>query len=227
MSKSRICSLAAMFAGSLVAQAATAAAETGFYVGGSYGITEKDEARDGFDAFASSVFDFVGYDPGTRSNSLDKRSQGYGFIGGYRLFENFAIEGGYMQLGTVKYRDRSSGFYTGGPTDFVVNVDSEIGGIAVSALGILPVSYRWELYGRAGVMFSTHDFKFFFSDNVNGLKDEFSESATDFLAGAGASLMLAEVYTVRAEFIRVFDAGNKENGEGDVDVLSLGVTVKF
>jgi OOP family OmpA-OmpF porin len=240
MSQTLIRNLVVTAAGLLAAQAASAA-ETGFYVGGSYGIAEKDEGFETtFDAFRDSAHADLGFTRKASTSTLDTRSKGYGFIGGYRLFENLAVEGGYMQLGTVKYRDRSSGTYPGVPTDavpapantpanYLLNLDSEIGGIAISALGIVPLSYRWEVFGRAGVMFSTHDL-IYYVDPGNGLaplRNGFSESATDFLAGAGASIMLAEVYTLRAEFIRVFDAGNKENGEGDIDVLSIGVTVKF
>jgi len=216
------------------AQAASAA-ETGFYVGGFYSTNEKDESIDIYNGFTLSAQQQLGYSPLQASApGFDTKANGYGFIGGYRLFQNFAIEGGYMQLGSVKYRYRANGLYppdannpNGFPSSMTLNVDNEIGGIAVSALGILPVSYRWEVYGRAGVMFATHDFKFYIADAFGPIKDGFSESATDFLAGAGVSFMLAEVYTLRGEFIRVFDAGNKDNGEGDVDVISLGITVKF
>jgi hypothetical protein len=231
-------------AGLLAAQAA-AAAETGFYVGGFYGTADKDDGIGIYNSFTSFVQQQFGYVPlAQQTPTLDTKTQSYGFVGGYRLFQHFAIEGGYMQLGSVKYRFRGNGVYpppaqdptlplnpalptTDTPTDLLVNVDNEIGGIAVSALGILPISYRWELYGRAGVMFSTHNFKYYINDVVGPLKDQFSESSTDLLAGVGASFMLAEVYTIRAEFIRVFDAGNKDNGQADVDVLNVGVTVKF
>ena len=218
----------------LLAGQAAAAAETGFYVGGMYGITDKNDDVGIYNSFTRFAQDQFGYQPLLEARpTLDTRSSGYGFIGGYRLFQHFAIEGGYMRLGSVKYRYRSNGVYPADelgpetPSDLTLNVDNEIGGIAVSALGILPVSYRWEVYGRAGVMFSTHDFKYYISDAFGSIKDQFSESATDFLAGAGASFLLAEVYSLRAEYIRVFDAGSKSNGAADVDILSVGVTVKF
>jgi len=241
-------------AGLLAAQAA-AAAETGFYVGGFYGTTDRADTIGLYNSFSSYVQQQFGYIPvAQQTPTLDTTMRSYGFIGGYRLFQHFAVEGGYMQLGSVKYRFRGNGVYpppvqdpnvpsnplfptTDTPTDLLVNVDNEIGGIAVSALGILPVSYRWEVYGRAGVMFSTHNFKFYISDVVGPIRDQFTESSTDLLAGVGASFMLAEVYTLRAEFIRVFDAGDKNNGvfdpayknkgQADVDLLSVGVTVKF
>ena len=239
MSKTLIRHLVLSAAGLLAAQAACSA-DIGFYVGGFYGVSEKDETLGIYQSFSQDVDPAIGYSRDSFTQTLDSRSKAYGFIGGYRLFENLAIEGGYMQLGVSKYRDRASGTYSGLatdanpnpadiPADLTLNVDSEIGGIAISALGILPVSYRGEVYGRAGVMFSTHDFVFYLNDNLGGppIRDGFSESSTDFLAGIGASFLVAEVYTLRAEYIRVFDAGNEDLGEGDVSMLTVGVTVRF
>ena len=241
MSKTMIRHLVLSVAGLLAAPVAWSAAETGFYVGGFFGVSDRQDDTQVYDLFSARVVDFAGLALDTRATTLDSGSKTYGFTGGYRLFQNFAIEGGYMTLGTSKFRDRSRGIYPGNaatdttpatpdvPANLLVNVDNEIGGIAVSALGILPLSYRFEVYGRAGVMFSTHDFKVFFNDDQGGpgIKDSRSENSTDLLAGAGASMMLAEVYTLRAEVIRVFDAGDEVNGEGDVDLFTLGVTVKF
>ena len=36
-----------------------------------------------------------------------------------------------------------------------------------------------------------------------------------------------EIYSVRAEYLRVFDVGDEFTGEGDIDMISLGVTVAF
>jgi OOP family OmpA-OmpF porin len=218
---------------------AAVAAETGFYVGGFYGKADKDEAQSSFDATAAFVNDQLAYVPTSGSSTFDKKTNGYGFFGGYRLFEHLALEGGYMDLGTVTYRGRSTGTVSfidpisgdaqQGPTDALVNIDSHVGGIAVSALGILPISYNAEIYGRGGVLFSSHRFDVFYQDVIGPLRDRSSESDIDFMVGAGASYLLAEVYTLRAEFIRVFDAGKKVFGvgEGDVDMITVGITVRF
>jgi len=239
MSKTLIRQLVLSAAGLMAAQAACAA-DIGFYVGGFYGMSEKEESIGDYQGYSRQVNNDFGYTPDSFTQTLDSRSKSYGFVGGYRLLENLAVEGGYMQLGVSKYRDRASGSFAGIPTDadpnppdvpsdLVINIDSEIGGIALSALGILPVSYRGEVYGRAGLMFSTHEVRRYLNDDSGGppLRDAASESSTDFLAGIGASFLVAEVYTLRAEYIRVFDAGNEDFGEGDVSMLTVGVTVRF
>ena len=47
------------------------------------------------------------------------------------------------------------------------------------------------------------------------------------LAGAGVGFTFAEIYTLRGEYQRVFDAGDDTVGEGDQDLVTVGVTVKF
>lgn len=221
-------------AGLCWAQTGTAA-EAGFYVGGFYGTSDMDVSNSQFTGFADSIYASLAYVPDTFSNTFDAKAKGYGFFGGYRLYQSLAVEGGFMQLGGVKYRERSSGTVTlrtvSGPQDFAtdatLNIDSQISGIAVSALGILPLSYNAEIYARGGALFATHKLHIYYDDIVGSLVGEPSESDVDFLAGAGFSYTLAEIYAVRAEFIRVFDAGDKKHGEGDVDMFTVGVTVKF
>ena len=61
------------------------------------------------------------------------------------------------------------------------------------------------------------------------VRDSFSESSTDYLAGVGAGFSFAEVYTARLEYDRVFDAGAEDAGgeARNVDVITLGFTVAF
>jgi hypothetical protein len=94
-------------------------------------------------------------------------------------------------------------------------------------LGILPLSYRWEVYGRAGVLFASNELTLFLTDGVGNFKDTLNGSSTDLLAGAGAGFTFAEIYTLRAEYQRVFDAGDDTVGEGDQDLATVGVTVRF
>lgn len=210
-----------------------AAAELGFYVGGSYGNGSKTIDKAPFDDFALEVFDAFGFLPGDSTSSIDTKNPGYGFVAGYRLFAHLAVEGGYMDLGKVRYEARSVGAFLNedGTTEAAtlgLSTNTKTGGFALSALGILPVSYRWEVYGRAGVMFASNELTLFVTDGVGSFKDTFTGSSTDFLVGAGASYTFAEIYGLRAEFQRVFDAGDSDTtGEGDVDLVTLGVTVQF
>lgn len=218
---------AVALAGMMPAQAA----QPGFYVGGFYGQSEKQIDISGFDTYATTqVFPSpnVQLTVDSMSSALDDGDAAFGFVAGYRFNTHFAVEGGYSELGKVAYRANASGNITGVPTDAVLNVDTETSGITVSALGVWPLSYRWEVYGRAGALFSTNDFNAFYDDvEQSPRRAEFSENDVDVLAGIGTSYNFLEIYDVRLEFQRIFDAGDETTGEADVDVISIGVTVVF
>ncbi|MDY6944121.1 MAG: outer membrane beta-barrel protein [Pseudomonadota bacterium] len=210
---------------------AAQAAQPGFYVGGFYGKAEKQIAIGEFDTYATTqVFPSsnVQLSVDSMTSTLDDSDSAFGFLAGYRFNTHLAVEGGYVSLGNVGYRANATGNITGVPTDAVLNVDTETSGITVAALGIWPLSYRWEVYGRAGALFSSNDFRAFYDDvQQSPRRAEFSESDVDFVAGIGTSYNFLEIYDVRLEFQRIFDAGDKTTGEADADVISLGVTVVF
>jgi opacity protein-like surface antigen len=98
----------------------------------------------------------------------------------------------------------------------------------MSALGILPLSYRWEVYARGGVLISNSTLNVFLTDGVQSDKARRTQSGFDLLAGAGISFSIAEIYSVRLEYQRVFDAGDDATLDAaDVDMATLNVTVSF
>lgn len=203
------------------------AAQIGFYIGGQYGQSSKDAEIQDFDVFAQQNYDLFGLTVESGSSSLDDSDAGYGFVAGYRFTPHLAVEGGYLNIGNLKYRSRVSGNIDGVPSDGAFNVDSETAGIALSALGVWPMSYRWEIYGRAGVLFASNTATLYYEDIVGAARGEFSENSVDALAGIGTSLSFLEIYDFRVEYQRVFDAGDEATGEGDVDMISVGITVVF
>lgn len=208
------------------------AAQPGFYVGGFYGQSDKQlEAAAGFDIYAmTQVFPSpnVQLTVESMTSTLDKSDSAFGFLAGYRFTPHFAVEGGYIDLGKVSYRATARGNITGIPTDAFLNIDTETAGISVAALGVWPLSYRWEVYGRAGAMFSSNDFRAVYDDvEQNPRRAEFSENDVDIMVGVGTSYNFLEIYDVRLEYQRIFDAGDKATAEGDVDAITLGVTVVF
>jgi OOP family OmpA-OmpF porin len=203
------------------------AAQIGFYIGGQYGQSSKDAVIRDFDVYAQQNYDLFGLTVESGSSSLDDSDSGYGFVAGYRFTPHLAVEGGYLNIGNLKYRSRVDGNIDGVPSNGVFNVDSETSGIAVSALGVYPLSYRWEVYGRAGVLFASNTATLYYEDIVGAARGEFSENSIDGLAGIGTSLSFLEIYDFRVEYQRVFDAGDEATGEGDVDMISVGVTVVF
>jgi hypothetical protein len=197
-----------VLAGSVGAGTARAA-QTGIYAGVSIAMAEKDSTRSAFADEALLVYDAFGFTPTSSSASLDPKDSSYGFVVGWRLTEHIALEGGYVDLGDVAYRDRSTGLFanTPPPENWAQNIETSTSGIAVAALGILPLSYR---------------------DGVNSQKLRATQSSFDLFAGAGVSFSLAEIYNIRLEYGRVFDAGDDDVlDEADVDMATLNVTVSF
>jgi hypothetical protein len=206
------------------------AAQLGIYAGVSYAMAEKDSNRGVFEDEALAIYNAFGFAPQTTSGSFDAEDSSYGFVVGWRLTEHIALEGGYMDLGEVVYRDRSTGLVDGTPPEesWAQNVESSTSGIALSALGIWPLSYRWEVYARAGVLISNNTERVFITDNVGSESLRASKSGADLLAGVGLSFSIVEIYQVRLEFGRVFDAGEDDTlDEADVDMATLNIAVSF
>lgn len=209
----------------------TEAAQPGFYIGGFYGQSDKDSDIQHFRGFAARDIypdPVVQLTVESMTDSLDTKDAAFGFFGGYRFNTHFAVEGGYMDLGSVAYRAQLRGNITGVPTDALLNLDSETAGLTVSALGVWPLSYRWEVYGRAGALFSSNDFSVYYIDVEQDAKRlQFSDNDVDFYAGIGTSFNFLEIYDVRLEYQRIIDAGDSNTDEADANVISIGVTVVF
>ena len=124
------------------------AAQLGIYAGISYSMVDKDSNRSDYANEALAIYNAFGFTPQTTTASFDAKDSSYGFVVGWRLTEHIALEGGYMDLGDVSYRDRSTGLFDNTPPaeNWAQNVETSTSGITLSALGILPLSYRWEVY---------------------------------------------------------------------------------
>lgn len=224
-------------AGSAVVATARAA-ELGVYAGVTFAMVKKDADRSVFENQARNIDALASFvpDPATRTSSFDNEDSAYGFVVGWRMSEHIAFEGGYMDLGDVKYREHAAGvFVPADPADPVEpgelqqNIDSSTSGIQLSALGILPLSYRWEVYARGGALISNNTASVFVLDELgNSGKLRSTKSGFDLLAGVGISFSLAEIYNLRLEYQRVFDAGEDETlGEADVNMATFNISVSF
>jgi OOP family OmpA-OmpF porin len=223
--------IAAVALGVTAMMPAAQAAQPGFYIGGFYGQSDKDSDIQDYRTYAATRIypsPVVQLTVESLTDSLDTKDSAFGFLGGYRFNTHFAVEGGYMDLGSVAYRARARGNITGVPTDATLNFDSETAGLTVSALGVWPLSYRWEVYGRLGALFSSNDFSIYYIDvEQDPKRNRFSDNDVDFYGGIGTSFNFLEIYDVRLEYQRIIDAGDKNTGEADADVISIGVTVVF
>ena len=167
-------------------------AVTGLYVGGSYGMATTDLSA-------------------SNSNQnltvADKADQSFGVRLGYRFYKNWVVEGGYADLGTMKYRQ--PGWSNGA-------IKTTAGWADV--VGIVPIGERFAVFGKLGVAQMNY--------KVADLKTD--KITTHF--GAGASYSFTPALVMRAEY-EIFDKvkfGNQSNSVSlNTSQISLGLDYRF
>jgi opacity protein-like surface antigen len=211
------------------------AAERGLYVGGYGGQSSKEAERDFYELFNDDIQTITFFAPTQETTSFDDSDKAFGLVIGYRLTPHFAIEGGYAQLGQVAYKSRSSGNFPQEVGREDIGIETEITGYTFAALGVLPLSRNWELYARAGVLFADNKITIRvtaegqrFLPPLGSFSAADSRGSTNLHAGLGITRRFLDAYDLRLEYQRAFDVGDGgTGGEGDLDVMLLGLIVTF
>ncbi|MDD4943434.1 MAG: outer membrane beta-barrel protein [Rhodoferax sp.] len=207
--KLSLLTLALMAAPWAMAQAAT----PGWYMGANIGQSQAtiDEAR---------------ITSGLLSNGLvagpinpTDRDRSFRLLGGYQFNRNFAVEGGYFDLGQF-------GFTTPTTPLGTLNGSIRLKGVNLDALGILPITDKFSAFGRLGLTHTQASDTFVGTGAVNVLNPNPSTRGTNLKVGLGLQYALTDALSLRTEIerYRIDDAvGNK----GDVDVVSVGLVYRF
>lgn len=186
------------------------AADTGFYMGGSFGQSKISD-------FSGSDFDNeLALSGLTSSTSTDDTDISWKAFAGYQIMKNLAVEGAYTNLGEFTARSTITAPGTG-----VVNTEVKAEAWTLSALGILPLGDRFSLFGRLGVNFWNADFSAVGSGSGGVASVSDSSDGTDWVYGLGATYNVAKNLNLRGEWERYDFDGT------DVDLLSVGVAFKF
>ena len=158
----------------------------------------------------------------TTSISEDNRDTGYKLYGGYKVNKNFAIEGGYFDLGKFKFTANTATTVPAGTLDGSI----KIRGLNLDVVGILPVTQKFSAFGRVGVNYAETRDSFAGTGLVNVIRPSPSAHDTNYKYGVGVQYDFNESLGMRleAERYRINDAvGNK----GDVDLVSVGLVYRF
>lgn len=187
-----------------------AARDSGWYGGINVG---QSRAKIDDERIVNSLLGF-----GAATIADDDRDTGYKLFGGYRFNRNFAVEGGYFDLGKF-------GFTATVPAGTLTG-NIRLKGVNLDAVGILPLANRFSAFGRAGVNYAEAKDSFATTGAVvvNNLNP--SKRDTNYKFGLGVQYDLTESLGLRAEAerYRVNDAiGNR----GDVDLYSVGLVYRF
>lgn len=156
---------------------------------------------------------------GTSSISDRDRSTGFKLYGGYQFHRNFAVEGGYFDLGKFGYTANTI------PTG-TLDGNIRLTGFNLDAVGLLPFNDRFSALGRVGLNYAKASDSFTGTGAVNVTNPNPSKSGTNYKLGVGLQYAFTEALGMRAEVerYRVNDAvGNK----GHVDLFSVGLVYRF
>jgi OOP family OmpA-OmpF porin len=212
--KSIVAAALLMTGGLLAGQAV--AAETGGYFGVAAGQTkagiDEDEANSDLAALGLGA-----------TTTVEETDTGFKIFGGYQFTRNFAVEGGYTNLGkaTLHSDITSGGIGTADGEWTAFSID-------LAALGIIPFGDRFSLFGRAGVSIWSLDADFTGQGPGGTATESESKTGVSPLLGLGAAFNITESISLRAEYERHFDVGDEETtGTSDIDLISLGVLFRF
>lgn len=158
---------------------------------------------------------------GFRSSTIvdDDRSTGFKVFGGYQLNKNFAVEGGYFDLGKFGYTATTVPAGT-------LNGNIKLRGLNLDLVGIVPLTDKFSAFGRAGLNYAQARDSFSGTGAVQVGNPNPRKNDTNYKLGLGLQYALTESLAVRAEAerYRVNDAvGNR----GHIDLVSVGLVYRF
>ena len=131
---------------------------------------------------------------------------------GYRFSRYFAAEAEYVDLGKLVFV--TSAPVPGSSSEVLsVQLESGVKGYAVSALGVMPLGDRWELFGRIGQLFA--DSTTMVRLGAFSIAD--SERSDVIVLGIGGALELRERLELRLEY-RAFDS--------DISAVTVGLVFR-
>lgn len=151
---------------------------------------------------------------------------------GYGLTDNFAIEGGYTDLGEASISTSApiNGTYLGSSVSVDGTLGADLSGFTLGAKLGVPLSDTVSLYGRAGFFFWESDASISGTVTVDGASYTGSSSAklddgVDEYFGAGVEVQLTEALALTASVTRY--SIDLLQDSADVDSVALGLKVAF
>jgi OmpA-OmpF porin, OOP family len=158
---------------------------------------------------------------GLRTTSVDDDDRDIGFklLGGRKFNRNFAVEGGYFNLGKFGF---TANTLPAGSLSGTIKFQ----GLNLDAVGILPVTDKLSALGRVGLTYVQTKDSFRGTGAVTVTNPNPSKSEANFKVGLGAQYDLTRALGLRAEWerYRVNDAvGNR----GNVDMFLVGLVYTF
>ena len=186
---------------------------TGPYIGANLGTTRSQFNNDSANSF------LAGQGFTINSRTEDNSSTGYKLFGGYQLNRNFAVEGGYFDLGRFNYA-----FATTPPGTFAS--DMRVRGLNLDLVGMLPLSEQFSVFGRIGAAYAQSRANFTRTGAQPLTSSPTSRNDTNLKVGIGMQYAFTEALAVRAELER-YRVSDPIRNRGNIDMASIGLVYRF
>jgi opacity protein-like surface antigen len=174
---------------------------------------------------------FDGVSPQNLQVGTDDSDVGFAAQFGYRFTRYIAVEFALAQYGDLRSRARADIDLDdgNGVVPASINLAFHSGGPQLSAIGILPLNNKFELYGRAGLLFASSEREFVI--RVDGDTNSFGRAkgeSTEVVFGVGAAYHVNQMFSVRAQYEKLDKVGDpNRTGTEDISSASIGLIVRF
>jgi OOP family OmpA-OmpF porin len=161
------------------------------------------------------------------SSKFEKEDIAYKLQVGYQFNENFALEGGYIDLGKTEYKANLTDFVSVSGYD---KVGFEAKGWNLDALLTLPINAGFSMFFKGGIFRAESKVyeKIYLTNGVTSFSDNASDTDKKVIAkyGLGVAYNFFRGLSARVEVER-FNNLKVDPIEADVDLYSLGISYQF
>lgn len=191
---------------------------TGPYIGGNVGRTRAHFNNDSINRT------LAGQGLTVQSATEDNSGTGYKLFGGYQLNRNFAVEGGYFDLGRSSYTVNANRVIDNAPGTF--NGETRVRGLNLDLVGMLPVSDRFSVFGRVGAAYAQSRANFNSTGAVPVNPSNTRRNDTNLKVGLGMQYAITQALALRAELER-YRINDPVRNRGHIDMASVGLIYRF
>lgn len=203
----------ALLALTLTGTHAATATEPGWYVGANLGQSEAriDTSRVVNRQLGNGFTNI-------RVDTKESRT-GFKVFSGYQFGSNFAIEGGYFDLGDFSYRSYMT-------PQSVLTGHSTVRGLNIDLVGILPLGEKLSAFGRLGMARTQVKDKYrgYGAVPLTHFSSRNREDSHKY--GLGLQYDFTDNFALRLEAER-YDVKNAMFSKNDIDMYSVGVVYRF
>jgi OmpA-like transmembrane domain len=200
----------------------------GFFVEADVGQPRYDVSRQDLDHMVWLTFGGLGIPVAITSSTVDDGGSSWWLVSGWRLSPDLAVEVGYRDLGSAKYRASAMPSNPSTMPILAASADISSRGPTLAVAGFAPIGSKFDVHGRLGVYFADTTMRLGVSGTNSGRTSYFDATAghsgrsQDLFGGIGAAFYFSKRLAVSLDYSLLKDVGDGEGplfkGVGDTDV---------